>query len=213
MVYVTDIDLLHSDFLSLRARPESEINWRFDNVTFVLNILDVLANDPRFVEIRKRETRYPTLQMVELKTATARDQANEEIEKYKGDYEKTLAEAEGRMKKPSTDLQKEIDKLREAAPGDQVSSKPLQAALTRLAVQQQLEQRRLEAETERLRRERDRNMQKIEHGLESQIREVQTWFKFWAVVLPIMPPLALGLVIFFRRRSRERESITVARRR
>jgi hypothetical protein len=114
--------------------------------------------------------------------------------------------AEERLKKPSKELKQEIDKLREAAPGDQVSSKPLQAALTRLAVQQQLEQRRLEAETERLRRQRDRNMQKIEHRLESQIREVQTWFKFWAVVLPICRHWPPGLVIFFRRRSRERKA-------
>ena len=213
VVYVTDIDLLHRDFLSLRARPESEVNWRFDNVTFVLNVLDVLAGDARFVEVRKRETRYPTLQMVEARTAAAREQASEETENFKTEYDKAVADAGDRLKKPSKDLQQQIDKLQASAPGDPSAAKSLQASMTRLVVQQQIEQRRLDAETERLRRERDQNMKRIDRRLESQVREVQTWFKFWAVVLPIVPPLALGLVVFFRRRSRERESITVARRR
>jgi ABC-2 type transport system permease protein len=197
----------------LRARPENEVNWRFDNVTFVLNVLDVLAGDARFVEVRKRETRYPTLQMVEARTAAAREQASEETDKFKIDYDQAVADAGERLKKPSSDLQEQINKLQESAPGDPDAAKSLQASMTRLVVQQQIEQRRLDAETERLRRERDQNMKRIDRRLESQIREVQTWFKFWAVVLPIVPPLGLGLVVFFRRRSRERESITVARRR
>jgi ABC-2 type transport system permease protein len=214
VIFVTDIDLLHSDFLSLRARPDSEINWRFDNVTFVLNILDTLAGDDRFVEIRKRQTRYPSLKMVELATAEARQQASDSISKYEADFEKAREEAEQRLKKASQELQKEVDNLREKAQGEgQVSSKPLEAALTRLAVQQQLEQRRLDAETERLRREQNRNLKRIERERDLAVRNVQSRFKWWAVFLPFVPPLTLGVLVFFQRRSREREGITQERRR
>ena len=59
VVYVTDIDLMHSEFLRVRAQPNmSDINWQFDNVTFVLNVIDSLAQDDRFLEIRSRKTRY-----------------------------------------------------------------------------------------------------------------------------------------------------------
>lgn len=214
VIFVTDIDLLHSDFLNLRARPDSEINWRFDNVTFVLNVLDTLAGDDRFVEIRKRQTRYPTLKMVELATAEARQQASDSISKYEADFEKAREEAEQRLKKASQELQTEVDKLKETAQGaGQVSSKPLEAALTRLAVQQQLEQRRLDAETERLRREQNRNLKRIDRDRDLAVRNVQSRFKWWAIILPFVPPLSLGVLVFFQRRSRERESITQERRR
>ena len=42
---------------ALREMGEKEemmIDWKFQNVTFVLNILDSLAGDDRFVDIRKR---------------------------------------------------------------------------------------------------------------------------------------------------------------
>ena len=214
MVFVTDIDLLHSDFVRIRARPDSEVNWRFDNVTFVLNVLDTLAGDDRFVEIRKRRTRYPTLKMVELNTSEARDRASSSIAQFESDFNKARQDAEDRLKKAGNELQKEVNKLRaDATEQNQISSKPLQAAMTRLVVQQQLEQRRLDAETERLRREQNRKLKKIQRDLDLQIRNVQTRFKCWAIILPPIPPLMLGLVVFFQRRSRERESITRERRR
>ena len=37
-----------SDFFGVRARPDTEIKWQFDNVTFVLNVIDVLAGVPDF---------------------------------------------------------------------------------------------------------------------------------------------------------------------
>ncbi len=45
VVYVSDIDLMISAFMRLRARPDddAEINWRFENVNFLLNIVDVLS--------------------------------------------------------------------------------------------------------------------------------------------------------------------------
>ena len=57
VILVADVDMLHSEFFDLRARrmPEAESALRLDadNVTFVLNLLDVLAGDTRFVEVRK----------------------------------------------------------------------------------------------------------------------------------------------------------------
>ena len=54
---VSDIDCLYGAFFALRARgddPDDEFDFNFDNVPFVLNVLDVLAGDERFVDIRTR---------------------------------------------------------------------------------------------------------------------------------------------------------------
>ena len=54
-VVVTDIDLMDGRIFGLRNRPDEVFGLDFDNVTFVLNILDHLAGDERFLEIRKRK--------------------------------------------------------------------------------------------------------------------------------------------------------------
>ena len=57
VVLVADIDMLSDAFFRLREMGESQendINFQFDNVTFVLNVLDKLAGDERFIDIRKR---------------------------------------------------------------------------------------------------------------------------------------------------------------
>ena len=214
VVYVSDIDLLSSQFLMLRARPMEDVNWEFDNVTFVLNILDTLAGDDRFVEIRKRKTRYPTLKLVEQTIADARSEASSEIAKFQEKFESAQADAKQRIQKASSELDAEVKQLQtKLQETGEASSQPLQAAMRRLAVQRDLESRRLEAETERLRREQKRDLKRIQRGLDSKIRSVRSSIKLMTIGLPVIPPLLLGLVVFFSRKSRERESITTARRR
>ena len=40
---------------------------------------------------------------------------------------------------------------------------------------------------------------------------IKNWYKFWAVIVPPIPPLLVGLVVFVRRRLREREGVAKAR--
>jgi ABC-2 type transport system permease protein len=52
---------------------------------------------------------------------------------------------------------------------------------------------------------------RIQRGIDREIRGIQFWCKFWAVVLPLIPPLLVGLVVFVQRRLREREGVAKAR--
>ena len=58
---VADIDVLYADFFELRTQAgdpnRSDLNLNLDNVTFVLNVLDALAGDDSFIDIRKRRPR------------------------------------------------------------------------------------------------------------------------------------------------------------
>ena len=47
---------------------------------------------------------------------------------------------------------------------------------------------------------------------ELKIQEIQRKYKLAAVLIPPIPPLLLGLFVFTRRRLREREGISKARR-
>ncbi len=78
-------------------------------------------------------------------------------------------------------------------------------------MKQNVEQSRLDAKIERLERDRDRQLAKIERDLALEIRQVEKNYKLAAVALPPIPPLAVGVVIFFRRRSLERIGVPKAR--
>lgn len=219
VVLVTDIDLMHSEFLRVRAQPNmSDINWQFDNVTFVLNVIDSLAQDERFLDIRKRQSRYSTLKLVEARTAAARDEAETEITKFNEDFRRAEEEAKKRQGDALAELQKQVDDLKKKSQegGAELTNREvqraLQAAVQQVALKERVEQRRMDTTVERLTRERDRKLIRIERELDTEVQRVQNIYKAMALFLPMLPPLAIGLAVFMRRRALESESITPVRR-
>lgn len=209
VVYVSDIDLLASLFLMIRARPSAaEVNWQFDNVPFVLNILDSLAGDDRLVDIRKRQTRHSTLKMIDSATELARDSFADARE----DFEKKFKEAEAAA---NAEVQAAVEKIRQDF--EDAQNRGDQAAMQRLGTELQrttrISQRKAEAKVEKLRRERDSNQKQIERELNQKIVSVQNFYKTLAVLLPPIPPLIVGLIVFWKRRKRELEGVIDERRR
>ena len=200
VVLVADIDLLYSVFFQLRARGRQEggPQFVFDNVPFVLNVLDALAGDDRFLEIRSRRPAHRTLTAVEQRTEQARGIANDEREKFITQFEASRAEAQRSLTEKISELQR-----REGVDPQQM--------VLEIATQQEVGQRRLEAAVDRLQRDRDRQLDMIERDLALQVRQVEDTYKLAAVALPPIPPLALAVIIFFRRRSLERIGVPKAR--
>ena len=209
VVFVSDIDLLASLFLMIRARPSTaEVNWQFDNVPFVLNILDSLAGDERLVEIRKRQTRHSTLKMIDVATESARDSFVE----ARDDFEKKFNEAEAKANQEMQDVIQQIRSEYEAAQknGNQTEMQRLATELQRTTT---ILQRKTQAQVEKMRRQRDSNLKQIERQLNQRIVSVQNFYKTLAVVLPPIPPLVVGLIVFWKRRKRELEGVIDERRR
>ena len=102
VVLVADIDMLSDAFFQLREMGESqenEINFQFDNVTFILNVLDKLAGDERFIEIRKHRPHHHTLTRIEKETQAAQDEVAKAHDKYLSDVQKAEDdEAQGRRR-------------------------------------------------------------------------------------------------------------------
>jgi ABC-2 type transport system permease protein len=201
VVVVSDIDMLYSAFFALRARgedPDSEVNLAVDNVAFVLNALDVLAGDDRFVDLRKRRPVHRTLTKLENWTAASREKAIEAREEYMNKFEDGKATA-----------QKELDS-QVAKIADRTDLDPLQKRQMMETVRINQE-KQLETKTEQLKKERDDMVYKSETDLAVEISRVQNQVKWWAVALPALAPLALGLGVFLNRRAGEREGVAKSR--
>ena len=219
VVYVGDIDMMHSEFLRVRAQPNmSDIDWKFDNVTFVLNVIDKLANDDRFLDIRKRQTRHSTLRLVEEKASQKRDDAEKEIAEFSAEFEQAEKDARDAQEQALADLQKRVTDLQTKAQqggGDltgREAQRALQAALQQVALKEAVERRRFETKVERRKRERDRKLRTIERELDTEIQRTQNLYKGMALFLPMLPPVLIGLAVYARRQRLEAEGITSERR-
>ena len=91
VVLVADFDMLTDEFFHIREQgemPDRGINFDFDNVTFVLNAIDALAGEDRFLELRKRRPKHRTLTKFDERLEEARKQeaeARDNLRKEKDD--------------------------------------------------------------------------------------------------------------------------------
>lgn len=207
-VVVSDIDLLSGVFFGLRNRRDESFNFDFDNVTFALNVLDWLAGDDRFVEVRKRKPKHRTLERIEEAVASAREDAEKQRASFISDFDKAEREANEAMEKEVGAFEKKIKEME--AQGDANPQAAMQA-IQQLASSQRLAQRKLDTKIEQLRRKRDVEVAAVERKLESTIRREQDWQKWLAVILPPIPPLIVAFFVFFRRRALEREGVAKSR--
>ncbi len=201
VVLVADIDMLTPAFFRIREEgniPEAGVHFDFDNVTFVLNALDVLAGEERFLELRKRRRVHRTLTRIEKQTEKAKKDAADDREEFIEDFTKAQQREQEAFDKKIKDLEK-----RENVDPQQL--------LIEVAIAREAGQRRLTVETERLERERDTVVNRIETKLALDILAVQSSCKIRAVLFPLFPPLLLALIVFIHRRIQEREGVARTR--
>jgi ABC-2 type transport system permease protein len=207
-VVVSDIDLLSAVFFGLRTRGDDTFGFDFDNVTFVLNVLDRLAGDEQFVAIRTRKPKHRTLERIEEAVAADRARSEKERNKFVEDAQEEEEAASAAMQAKLRDFEKKINDLRSQENADPQAA---MRAIQQLASQQQLEQRKLDTRIEQLKLKRDREVGKVERDLEATVRREQDRQKWLAVLLPPIPPLVVGFFVYFRRRAREREGVAKSR--
>ncbi len=198
---VSDIDCLYSAFFALRARgedPDDELSFQFDNVPFVLNLLDDLAGDERFIEIRTRRPAHRTLTKVNQATESARRAAEKAREDFARNFEKERAKVQKKFDDEMAALAK-----RENVNRQQATIEKLQA--------QMRGQQELEVALQRLKDKQNQDIKQSQNALQATVSRVQDDYKLWAVLLPPIPPLIVALIVFFNRRANEREGVSKAR--
>ena len=207
-IVVADIDLMGPQIFGLRNRPDEVFGLNFDNVTFVLNVLDTLSSDERFLEIRKRKPKHRTLERIEDTVADAREMADMQRQKYITEFDKAEQGANAEMQKEVGEFEKKIEDMESGGNTDRQAA---MQAVQQLASRQRLAQRRLDTKLEQLKRKRDAEIEQVERSLEATIRREQDWQKWLAVMLPPIPPLVVAFFVFFRRRAQEREGVAKSR--
>ena len=204
VILVADVDMLSPGFFQIRQQgemPQAGLNFHFQNVTLILNILDSLAGDNRFIEIRKRRRSHPTLTAIESKIEDARARRAKEAQVYIDEFDET-------QHKEQEKLQSQVDELERKMKDENMN---LQEIVRRVAIMQQGGEKRMKATIERLERQRDRKLAQIDIQLQSKVRKVQDRYKMIAVFLPPILPLLLALIVFFIRRAQEREGVNKSR--
>ncbi|MEM9455910.1 MAG: Gldg family protein [Myxococcota bacterium] len=203
LVVVADLDLFHDQFFQLRERGgdvdgDGLVDLRFDNVTFLLNLVDSLTGDERFIELRKRQPKFRRLTWVDEQTEGARATLEQERQKANEKAEQELQEA-----------QKALDDAVAAIQGRTDLDENTKEVMVKSA--QEAENRRLQVKEGKIEREKAKAINRIETEHKRKIDEVQNRIRILALLIPPLPALALAGLIFARRRRREAETIPQSR--
>jgi ABC-2 type transport system permease protein len=200
-VLVADIDWIAPIIFWIRERGQDAdfvIDWKFQNVTFVLNILDSLAGDDRFIDLRKRSRSHRILTKIEEATEEYRQASLEEQTKFINEARQQIetAQQEFRTKMEELRNQKDLDPRH----------------LMQLVEREQIRLERIrDVKISALEKERNRQVKQSERELAAQIRGVQDRYKLLAVLLPPIPPVLLAFFVFFHRRKAEQEGVDTRR--
>lgn len=214
VVYVADIDLMMSAFMRIRARPDDdeEMNWRFENVNFLLNIVDSLSGDDEYVEIRRRKPYHTTLKKVEERVRSQRDAEFRNRIEYEEKFNEEIKKIEEENRMLNKELNDELEALQKRQQeGGNVSSADLLAKIQARSIKEQELEQKLAVKREQMQRERDDRIEEARRQTDLRILEIQNFYKALAVALPPIPPLLVGLIVFVSRRLREREGIAKSR--
>ena len=165
---------------------------------FVLNVLDDLAGDSRFIDIRKRRPMHRELMSIKRLG-----------DKAKEDRDHARQAAQKKFKTILTEEQSTFDKIYESLSARTDISRQQQEE--ELAMARRNGSERIESRKAQLDREEKAEYRQIENEMAANIHRVQDNYKVLAVLLPPILPLMIAVCVFFVRRSRERESIHASR--
>jgi ABC-2 type transport system permease protein len=204
VVVFGDLDLFGDLFFQMHERGgdidgDGLDDVRFDNVPFLLNVVDSLAGDDRFIDLRKRRQQFRRLTRLDQETKDARVKRQESIDEANKKAEAELEEA----KKA---LENSVAAIRDRADLDDTTKQIM------LKSAEEAENRRLQAKTEKIEREKAKAVTKIESAHRRSVEQIQDQMRVMALLFPPIPALLMGIFIFVRKRLREAEAIPMERR-
>ncbi len=194
-VFVADLDMISDLFFNLRDSPEAlERGLTFDNIAFTLNAVDVLAGREEFLPLRRRRADRRTLTRVEAETATFLDELRAEEDAAQQKVDDALDLARQRFEKQREELEARDDLSPRAKA--QLLDAAAREEERRLAIQEERERQKLRAAVAAAEDAKDRN-----------VAAAETRFKRYAVALPPIPAVVLGLGVLLVRLLKERRDV------
>lgn len=204
-IVLSDLDMFADSFFSFHERGgdldgDGLIDMRFDNVTFLLNALDSLLADTRFIELRKRQPEFRRLTKVDEMTEKANEDRQARLKAASDAANKRIEEAQAALDAAVKAIQAE------AGIDDRTKQIKIRAA-------EEAENRRLQAQTEQIEREKAQEIDRVKAEHAREVDEVRDRIRVAAVLAPPLPAILFGLVVFWRKRRRESSTIPESRKR
>lgn len=196
VVFIADVDMVANEFFFVRDKEWQGL--RLDNITLILNAVDDLARDEAYMALRKRRPKHRTLSRIEQVTTKYKESELNESKEAATEAKKKLEEAKKRF---SDDIAK--------IEADQSLDERTKAI--RIAASRENERRRIEVETANINNERDKKLKAIKARTERQTRQTESVFRIMSFLVPPIPVIVLGLLIFATRLREEREGIAAER--
>jgi len=213
VVYIADTDIILPEFLLIRADPDqiADLNFQFKNVTFALNTIDWLAGEMSFIDVRGHEPSIASLRMIDSVKEVANAQVRERASDFQKAFEMASLEAEEKMDRELQSLREELQNLEKQREDGTVPASVFREKATAFQIKRENQQRMLAVRREKMERERDQKVQDVRRSAEQQVTRIQKRVKVYAVLIPCIPPLIVGIMVFASRRLRERENISKSR--
>lgn len=208
--YVADIDCMAPFFSANRRRPEDyeDIDLRVQNITFVLNVIDVLAGEADYPVVRSHEPQHVTLRLFEEQAQEFQSAEIENQKQYQEEFNRAIREVEEENQRAVAKFQDRINELNREGATDPSKQQALIGELQRMQMRSQSLERKLGIQREKLEAERDEKIRASRLSAELKVLNEQARYKYLAILLPPIPPLLVGIGVFVSRRVREREGIS-----
>ncbi len=190
VIAIADLDMISEQFFEMRRRKQEDLD--FDNVTFVLNCVDVLAGDESFVQLRKKRPRHRTL-------TTLEEQASLFNEELQAATKAAGSEATAELDAAQKSFNKEVEQVRNRTDWDE-RTKEIQ-----LSNLQEVAERRLAVRKQLIEDKQQEKIREAKAESERKIRQIQNSVRFAAAAIPPLPPLFLGLAVWIARLRRENQ--------
>ena len=188
-----------SDFFFVE-RNRGNLQFEFDNVSFVLNAVDSLVGDTSFIDLRSRRAKHRTLTRVESQKRVFLEAAN------KAESESD-AEAKAEMAKRREELGNRVKEIQENESLDPIAKNQM------LEQAQQAEQQRFSLAEAQIEHRKNDQIRKIRAQTNRQIKSLESRIRGWAVWLPAVPAICMGLLVFLQRAREEKRNLVKTRRR
>lgn len=209
-VYVTDMDCMLYFFLDVRARPQQmdDIQFHFQNVSFILNIVDVLTGETDYPAVRRHEPQHSTLQLIEKQSEQFRQDEDAEAKKFETTFKAEYDKAEEENKKVELKFKDQLRDLKERGIKTPDDIRNFMQKEQDAKIQSGLLARKLGIKKKQLEKERDQKVAESKRESEKKVQQLRNRYRLSSVCLPPIPPLLVGLAVFVSRRVREREGIS-----
>lgn len=194
-IFVADMDMVHDVMFNVWQRQMYDL--KIDNVPFVLNCVDYLAGDERFIALRKRQARHRTLTELERQKRKFEEKRSDEVTKADKEADEAVKDAQERLEKVLAELREEMQKGNVDAGAVQV----------RLQNATEAENRKLKQQEEEIERAKNERVRLVRIETEQQIRKIENGIWRWAVMLPPLPAIILGVIVVLSNLFSERRGI------